>query len=91
MAFSGSIDNSNHPLGAGMEVDVPNLNGLLVTSPMPVEGLHQIELKPQQLAGVIAVYADVLLGHALVALAQKAKPREPGCDDLHRYQGFQHG
>ena len=44
MVFSGRIDNSNHPLGAGMEVDVLNLNGLLVTSPMSVEGLDQIEL-----------------------------------------------
>jgi hypothetical protein len=32
MVFSGRIDNSNHPLGAGMEVDVLNLNGLLVTA-----------------------------------------------------------
>ena len=84
MAFSGSIDNSNHPLGAGMEVDVSNLNGLLVTSPMSIEGLDQIELKPQQLVGIIALHADVLLGHVLVALAQKPKPREPGCDNLHR-------
>ena len=35
------------------------------------EGLDQIELKPQQLVGVIAIHADVLLGHVLVALAQK--------------------
>src|SRR5580700_8931559 len=48
MVFSGRIDNPNHPLGAGMEVDVLNLNGLLVTSPMTVEGLDQIELKPQK-------------------------------------------
>ena len=53
MVFSGRIDNSDHPLGAGMEVDVLNLNGLLVTSPMSVEGLDQIELKPQQLVGVV--------------------------------------
>ena len=46
MVFSGRIDNSNHPLGAGMEVDVLNLNGLLVASPMSVEGLDQIELQP---------------------------------------------
>ena len=85
MVFSGRIHNSHHPLGAGMEVDVPNLNGLLVTSPMPVEGSHQIELKPQQLVGVVAIHADVLFGHVLMALAQKAKPREPGCDNLHRY------
>jgi hypothetical protein len=42
MVFSGRIDNPNHPLGAGMEVDVLNLNGLLVTSPMTIEGLDQI-------------------------------------------------
>ena len=71
MVLSGRIDNSNHPLGAGMEVDVLNLNGLLVTSSMSVEGLDQIELKPQQLVGIIAIYADVLFGHVLVALAQK--------------------
>ena len=34
MVFSGRIDNSNNPLGAGMEVDVLNLNGLLVASPI---------------------------------------------------------
>ena len=34
MVFSGRIDNPNHPLGAEMEVDVLNLNGLLVTSPI---------------------------------------------------------
>ena len=50
MIFSGRIDNPNNPLGAGMEMDVLNLYGLLVTSPMSVEGLDQIELKPQQLA-----------------------------------------
>ena len=41
---------------------------------MSVEGLDQVELKPQQLVGVIAIHADVLLGHVLVALAQKAQP-----------------
>src|SRR5580700_856524 len=82
MVFSGRIDNPNHPLGAGMEVHVLNLNGLLVTSPMTVEGPDQIELKPQQLVGIIAIHADVLLGHVLVALAQKPKPREPGRNDL---------
>ena len=29
MVFSGRIDNSNHPLGAGMEVDVLNLDAFL--------------------------------------------------------------
>jgi hypothetical protein len=36
--LSGRIDNSNQPLGAGMELDVLNLNGLLVASPMSIEG-----------------------------------------------------
>ena len=89
MVFSGRIDNPNHPLGAGMEVDVLNLNGLLVTSPMSVEGLDQIELKPQQLVGVIAIHADVLLGHVFVALAQKPQPREPGRNDLDRNKCLQ--
>jgi hypothetical protein len=73
MVFSGRIDNSNHPLGAGMEVDVLNLNGLLVTSPMSVEGLDQIELKPQQPVRVIAVDSDVVFRHLPLALAQKTK------------------
>ena len=73
MVFSGRIDNSNHPLGAGMEVDVLNLNGLLVTSPMTVEGLDQIELKPQQPFRVIAVECDVVFRHLPLALAQKTK------------------
>src|SRR6478672_6775121 len=84
IVFSGRIDNPNHHLRAGMEVDVLNLNGLLVTSPMSVEGLDQIELKPQQLVGIIAIHADVLLGPVLVALAQKPKPREFGRDNLDR-------
>ena len=73
MVFSGRIDNPNHPLGAGMEVDVLNLNGLLVTSPMSVEGLDQIELKPQQPVRVIAVDSDVVFRHLPLALAQKTK------------------
>src|ERR1700722_19535857 len=89
MVFSGRSDNPNHPLGAGMEVDMLDLNGLLVTSPVSVEGLDQIELKPQQLVGIIAIHADVLLGHVLVALAQKPKSREPGRNDLDRKEGLQ--
>ena len=73
MVFSGRIDNPNHPLGAGMEVDVLNLNGLLVTSSMSVEGLDQIELKPQQPVRVIAVDSDVVFRHLPLALAQKTK------------------
>ena len=36
MVFSGRIDNSNHPLGAGMEVDVLNLNGLMHPTASPL-------------------------------------------------------
>ena len=56
---------------------------------MSVKGLYQIELKPQQLVGVIAIHADVLLGHVLVALTQKSQPREPGRNDLDCYKCLQ--
>jgi hypothetical protein len=64
MVFCGRIDNSNHPLGAGMEVDVLNLNGLLVTSPMSVEGLDQIELKPPRPKGARQRYRSCCLRRA---------------------------
>ena len=47
MVFSGRIDNPNHPLGAGMEVDVLNLNGLLVTSPMSTWLMPPSAYQPQ--------------------------------------------
>ena len=42
------IDDSDHPLGPRVDVEVPDLHRLLVAPPMPVEGLDQIELKPAE-------------------------------------------
>ena len=90
MIFSGRIDNPNHPLGAGVEVDVLNLNGLLVTSPVSVEGLDQIELKPQQLVGVVA-YARVgklaLIKHQRYAHAHQFKRANRSLRRLKTYLG----
>jgi hypothetical protein len=88
LALSG-IDDSDQPLRPRVDVEMPDLNGLLVAPPMPVQGLDQIKLKPDQLVGVGAVSVDVVLGHVPLALTQKAKPREPGRDNLHHNEGFQ--
>ena len=87
-ALSG-IHDADYPLGPGVEADVSNLDRLLVAAPMPVKGLDEVKLKPQQLMGGGAISVDVGLHHVLLALAQKAKSREPCCDNLHRYQRFQ--
>jgi len=70
-------------------VEVSNLDGLLVASPKPIEGLDQVKLKSQQFVAVGAVSVDVVLGHVLLALAKKPKTREPSSDNLHGNEGFQ--
>jgi hypothetical protein len=66
-----------------MNVKVTNLDRLLMTSPMPIEGLDQVKLQSEELAGVWTVGANVVLGHAVLALPQKAKSCEPRCDYFH--------
>jgi hypothetical protein len=46
------IDDPNHALGSGMDVDVPNLHRLPVPSPVLVKGSDHVELKPKQLERV---------------------------------------
>ena len=65
----GSVYDSDHPLGSGMDVEVLNLDPLRVPSSMPVEGLDHFELKPKELDGIIAVYADIDLVEVMLALA----------------------
>jgi hypothetical protein len=48
---------------AGMYVDVPHLDCLLVAAPITLEGLDQLILKPKQLDAITAVYVDVVFGH----------------------------
>jgi hypothetical protein len=77
------IDNANHPLGAGMDVKVTDLDRLLMASPMAIESLDQVKLQSEELAGVWTIGANVLLSHAVLALTQKAKSCEPRCDYFH--------
>src|SRR5258705_940634 len=55
------IYNSDHPLGAGMDMDVLDYDGLAIPLPAPIEGLEQVILEFDQLVGVAAVDGDVLL------------------------------
>ena len=42
---------------------------------MPIEGLDQVKLKPQQLVGVGPVGIDVVLGHVLLASLPFESPK----------------
>ena len=50
-----------------MYVDVPHLDCLLVATPIMLEGLDHLILKPKQLDGITAVYVDVVFGHLAMA------------------------
>jgi hypothetical protein len=82
LSFTG-IDDANQSLASGMDLDVTNLDRLPMAPSVPVEGLDQIKLQSDELAGVWTVGANVLLGHAVLALPQKAKSCEPRCDYFH--------
>ena len=66
------IYDPDDALPAGMYVDVPHLDRLLVAAPITLEGLDHLILKPQQLDGVVAVYVDEVLGHLAMALSKKS-------------------
>ncbi|MGD0316295.1 MAG: hypothetical protein ABSB37_10160 [Xanthobacteraceae bacterium] len=89
--FSGSVDDTNHPLGAGMNVEVPNLYRLLVPPPMPVEGLDHFKLKSKKLNGVVPIDADIDLIEVMLGLAQKFRAREPDSRNFDREQSFELG
>jgi hypothetical protein len=72
-SLSSSINDSNHPLGPGMDVNVPNLHRLLVPPLMSVKGLDQLDLGSKQLGGKAAVHVDVDLIHVVLALAGLAR------------------
>jgi hypothetical protein len=55
-----------------MDVDVPNFDCLLVATPITVEGLDHLILKPKQLDGVVAVNVDEFLGHVSMALSKES-------------------
>src|SRR5712671_1513288 len=67
------IYNSDHPLGAGMDMDVLDHDGLAVPFPAPIEGLEQVILEFDQFVGVAAVHRDVLLAQVPLAEFQHAE------------------
>ena len=72
------IYNSNHPLGAGMDMDVLDHDRLAVPPPASVERLEQLVLKFDQFVGVAAVDRDVLLAQVTLAEFKHAERREAG-------------
>ena len=40
MVLTGGIDDSDDPLGSGVDVNVPDFHSLLVTTSVSVEGLR---------------------------------------------------
>ena len=71
--LTSRIDDAHHALAPGMNVDVPDLDRLAVTSSMAVEGMQQLAMEAKELDRVIAVDVDEILGHVPVALAQKSE------------------
>ena len=66
------VYDADHSLAAGMYVDVPHLDCLLIAAPITLEGLDQLILKPKQLDAITAVYVDVVFGHLAMALSKKS-------------------
>ena len=54
LPIAGWIYDADDALAAGMNVDVPNLDCLLVAAPITLEGLDHLILKPKQLDGITA-------------------------------------
>jgi hypothetical protein len=59
LSLSG-IDDTNHPLGPGVYVHMPDLHRLamLVAPPITVKGLDHLTLKPKKLDCIVAVNVD---------------------------------
>jgi hypothetical protein len=58
LSIVGWIYDPDHSLAAGMYVDVPDFDRLLVTPPITVEGLDHVILKPKKFDRVVAVNVD---------------------------------
>src|SRR5260370_15024908 len=85
------IYNSDHPLGAGMDMDVLDHDGLAVPLPAPIEGLEQVILEFDQFVGVAAVDCDVILAQMTLAELQHAERGEASDDSLHAHQSLNLG
>jgi len=71
-----------------MYVDVPNLHGLLIATPITVEGLDHLVLQPEKFDRIASVYVDVLLGHVSIALSEKSQTGESGRYDFDCQHSF---
>src|SRR6266478_6378679 len=58
LLFRG-INNSQHRLGAGINMHMLHSDRLLIVTPMLVERLDQLKLKPKQSSSTAAINTDV--------------------------------
>jgi hypothetical protein len=79
------IYNSDDPLGARMDMDVLDYDGLGVPLSAPFEGLKQVALKLEKLVRVPAIDRDVLFAQVTLAQLDHAEPGETSDDDLNAY------
>jgi hypothetical protein len=85
------IYNSDHPLGAGVNVYVFDHDRLTITSPAPLKGLEQVVLELDQFIGRPAVHRDVFLAQMALTQLDHAQRRKAGDDELYGNQGFDLG
>jgi hypothetical protein len=68
------IYDSDHPLGARMDMDVLDYDGLAVPPAAPIEGLEQFALKFEKPVGIASVDRDVLFAQVTLAKLHHPKP-----------------
>ena len=80
------INDADHPLGTGMDMNVSDLNGLLVAAPVPVQCLDQLELQAQQSSGIAPVDADERFVQMPLAVLKELEAGESRGNDLNSDQ-----
>ena len=76
----------DYPLGTGMDVNVSDFNGLLVTTPVLVQRLDQLELEPEEPSGVTPIDPDEHFIQMPLAVPKELEPGESSGDDLNSDQ-----
>jgi hypothetical protein len=80
---------ADYPLGTGMDMDVSNFNRLLVTTPVPVDRLDQLELEPEQSSSIPAVDADERFIQMPLAVLKELEADESRGHDLNSDERFE--
>jgi hypothetical protein len=83
------INDADHPLGTGMDMNVSDFNGLIVATPVPVEHLDQLELKPEQSSSIPTIDADERFIEMLLTVRKELKAGEARDGDLNSDQRFE--